>query len=50
MSWFGLVVAVVGIWLALKVASFLAKLLLWALVLLGAYWFLAPLLDLPRPW
>lgn len=49
MSWIGLVLAIIGIWLALKVAGFFFKLLMWALVLFGAYWFLAPLLDLPRP-
>ena len=49
MSWTGLVLAIIGIWLALKVAGFFFKLLMWALVLFGAYWFLAPLLELPRP-
>ena len=49
MSWIGLVLAIIGVWLALKVAGFFLKLLMWALVLFGAYWFLAPLLELPRP-
>lgn len=38
---------VVGLYLALKVAGFAMKLLMWALVLFGAYWFLAPYLGLP---
>lgn len=49
MEWVGLVLVILCIWLALKVAGKLFKLALWALVLFGAYWFLAPLLDLPRP-
>jgi hypothetical protein len=47
MSWIGIVLVVVGIWLALKVAGFVMKLALCALVLFGAYWFLAPHLGLP---
>lgn len=40
---------VVGLYLALKVAGFAMKLLMWALVLFGAYWFLAPHLGWPAP-
>jgi len=47
MSWIGIVLVIVGMWLALKVAGFALKLLMWALVLLGLYWLLAPLLGLP---
>ena len=47
MSWLGIVLVVVGIYLALKVTGFAVKLLMWALVLFGAYWFLAPYLGLP---
>ena len=47
MSWLGIVLVVVGIYLALKVTGFAVKLLMWALVLCGAYWFLAPYLGLP---
>ncbi|GAB2613308.1 hypothetical protein [Novilysobacter erysipheiresistens] len=47
MSWIGIVLVIVGLWLALKVAGFALKLLMWALVLLGLYWLLAPLLGLP---
>jgi hypothetical protein len=47
MSWLGIVLVIVGLWLALKVAGFALKLLMWALVLLGLYWLLAPMLGLP---
>lgn len=47
MSWLGIVLVVVGLYFALKVAGFALKLAMWALVLFGAYWFLAPYLGLP---
>ncbi len=47
MSWLGIVLVVVALYFALKVAGFALKLLFWALVLFGAYWFLAPHLGLP---
>lgn len=49
MSWLGIALAVIGLYLALKVAGFAMKLALWALVLFGAYWWLGPYLGLPRP-
>jgi len=49
MSWLGIVLIVLGLYVALKVAGFALKLAMWALVLLGVYWLLAPLLGLPRP-
>lgn len=47
MSWFGIVLVVVGLYLAFKVAGFVMKSLMWALVLFGLYWLLAPSLGLP---
>ncbi len=47
MSWLGIVLVVIGIYFALKVTGFAFKLLFWALVLFGAYWFLAPYVGLP---
>ena len=47
MSWIGILLVIVGLWLALKVAGFALKLLMWALVLFGLYWLLAPMLGLP---
>ena len=47
MSWLGIVLVVIGVYLALKVAGFVLKLVLWGLVLFGAYWFFAPYLGLP---
>jgi hypothetical protein len=49
MSWVGIVLIVVGLYLALKVAGFVLKLAMWGLVLLGVYWLLAPYLGLPAP-
>lgn len=43
-------VIVLGLWLALEVASRVARLVLWALVLGALYWFAAPHLGLPMPW
>ena len=49
MSWVGVVLLVLGVWLALKVAGMLLSLLLWAVVAAGIYWFVAPYLHLPQP-
>jgi len=49
MNWLALVVVILGIYLALKVAGFLFKLLLIVIVLGGAYWLLAPHVGLPLP-
>lgn len=49
MSWLGIVLVIVAGYLALKVAGFALKLLMWALVLVGLYWLLAPMLGWPAP-
>ena len=49
MSWIGILLVVVGLYLALKVAGFFLKLVLWAVVLVGLYWLLAPWLGMPPP-
>ena len=49
MSWVGIALIVVGLWLALKLAGFALRLAMWALVLFGVYWLLAPMLGWPRP-
>lgn len=49
MSWLGIVLVVVGLYLALKVAGVAMKLLMWGLVALGLYWLLAPYLGWPSP-
>lgn len=49
MSWLGIVLIVLGIYLALKVAGFALKLAMWALVIAGVYWVLSPYLGLPVP-
>lgn len=50
MSWIALLVVIVAAWLALKAVGLVVRLLLWAVVLAAAYWFVAPLLGLPLPW
>ena len=50
MSWVAIVLLVVGVYLAIKVAGFALKLLLWAVVIGIAYWLLAPMLGLPVPY
>ena len=47
MSWLGLVLVVVGIYLAIKLAGFLLRLGMVLLVLFGLYLLLGPYLGLP---
>jgi hypothetical protein len=47
MSWFGLLLLVVGAYLAFKLVGALLKVLMFVLALVGAYWFLAPMLGWP---
>ncbi len=47
MSWVGIAILLVVLYLAIKVAGFLLKLVLLAVVLLGLYWFIAPQLGFP---
>lgn len=47
MSLFGIVLVVVGLFLAFKVAGLAFKLLMWAVVIFGLYWLLGPMLGLP---
>ena len=49
MHWLGIAMMLVGLYLALKVAGTMLKLLMWALVLVGAYLFAVPLLGLSLP-
>lgn len=46
-NWIGLVLVVLGAYLAFVVLGAALRLLLWLVVLLGAYWFLAPMLGWP---
>lgn len=48
MSWIGIVLVVLVLYLAFKVAGFFLKLLMWALVILCIYWVAAPHLGLPQ--
>ncbi len=47
MSWLGAVLVVLGLYLAFKLVGAAVKLLMWVLVLVGAYWFLAPQMGWP---
>jgi len=47
MNWVAIVLIVLGVWLALKVASALVKLMLWTVALLAVWWFIHPYLGLP---
>ena len=49
MSWVAILVLIVCIWLAFKVVGVLFKIVLWAVVLVGLYWLVAPFLGMPRP-
>jgi hypothetical protein len=48
MNWIVIILVVLGLYFAFKVAGFFFKLLMWALVVFGIYWFAAPYLGLPR--
>lgn len=50
MSWLGLVLVIVGIWLAVKVVGVLLRIGLVLLVVLGLYLLLGPYLGLPALW
>jgi len=47
MSWLGLVLLVLGAYLAYRLVGVLLKLLMFVLALVGAYWFLAPQMEWP---
>lgn len=47
MSWLGFVLVIVGIWLAFKVAGVVLRLIVTALILIAAYWWLAPYFGWP---
>ena len=49
MSWIAIVLIVIGVWIAIKVAGALLKLVFWGVDLVGVYWLLAPYLGLPWP-
>ena len=49
MSWVGILLVIVCIWLAFKVVGVLFKVVLWGLVLVGIYWLVAPWFGMPRP-
>ena len=50
MSWLGILVAVLCIWLAIKTIGALFKLALWGVALAALYWFAAPYLGWPALW
>ena len=49
MSWLGLVLVVVGVWLAIKLVGALLKLAMIALVVVGLWMLLGPYIGLPAP-
>ena len=46
-NWIALVLVVLGLYLAFKLIGAALKLLMWVVVLAGAYWFVAPMLGWP---
>ena len=47
MSWLGFVLVILGIWLAFKVAGVVLRLIVTVLIVIAAYWWLAPYLGWP---
>ena len=50
MSWLGILVAVLCIWLAIKAIGAFFKLALWGVALVALYWFAAPYVGWPALW
>lgn len=48
MSWLGMVAVILGLYLVFKVAGFVLKLVLWLLIVVAAYWWLAPMFGWPE--
>src|SRR5690554_2676284 len=46
-NWIALVLVVLGLYLAFKLIGAALKLLMWVVMLAGAYWFVAPMLGWP---
>lgn len=46
-NWIALVLVALGLYLAFKLIGVVFKLLMWLVVLVGAYWFVAPALGWP---
>lgn len=46
-NWIGLLLVVLGAYLAFRLLGAALRLLMWLVVLVGAYWFLAPMLGWP---
>ncbi len=49
MSWLGILLIIIGGYLAFKVVGCALKVVMWGIVLVGAYWLLSPWLGLPVP-
>ena len=47
MSWLGLLVVIVGVYLAFKLAGAALQTVLWLVILVAGYVFVAPMLDWP---
>lgn len=47
MSWIGFVLVILGIWLAFKVAGVVLRLIVTVLIVIAAYWWLAPYFGWP---
>jgi hypothetical protein len=49
MSWLGFVLVVLGLWLAFRLAGWILRIVLWLVIVLAAWWWLAPYLGWPPP-
>ena len=47
MSWLGIIVIIVGLYLAFKVVGMALKVALWVLLVVAGYWLLAPFFGWP---
>ena len=47
LNWIGLVLVALGLYLAFKLIGAALRRVMWLVVLVGAYWFLAPMLGWP---
>ena len=48
MSLLAIGMIIVGVWVAIKLAGALLKLVFWGVALAGIYWFVAPIMHWPQ--
>ena len=50
MTWIGIAVILIGLYIAFKLVGVVFKILAWSVIIITAYWLVAPHLGWPTPW